>query len=78
MEALETRYRDYLPSSFSGLSSPPLDYSLFNSENWKKSPRLWIPRVTLRVGGSDTGSVNGMLSRSQSKPDLLPSPSSRR
>ncbi|OAD52044.1 STE20-like serine/threonine-protein kinase [Eufriesea mexicana] len=56
MEALETRYRDYLPSSFSGLSSPPLDCFLFNSENWKKSPRLWIPRVTLRVGGSDTGS----------------------
>lgn len=90
MEALEVRYRDYLPSSLSGLSSPLLDCSsLFNFESWKKSPRLprstptspspfTIPRVSLRVGGLDTGSVNGMPSRSQSKPDLVPSPSSRR
>ncbi|CAK9794705.1 Serine/threonine-protein kinase 10 [Anthophora plagiata] len=90
MEALEALYRDYLPSGLSGLSSPPLDYSLFNFESWKKSPRLprstptspspfTIPRVTLRVSGLDTASVNGMLSRSHSKPNLVvPSPSSRR
>ncbi|XP_076759455.1 sterile20-like kinase isoform X2 [Xylocopa sonorina] len=89
MEALEARYRDYLPSGLSGLSSPPLDYCLFNFETWRKSPRLprstptspspfTIPRVSLRVGSSDTGSVNGMLSRSHSKPDLVPSPLSRR
>ncbi|KAK9301223.1 hypothetical protein QLX08_006311 [Tetragonisca angustula] len=90
MEVLEAHYRDYLPSSRSGFSSPPLfvDYSLFNFESWKKSPRLprstptspspfTIPRVSLRIGGSDTGSINGMLPRSQSKPDLTPSPSRR-
>lgn len=89
MEALEARYREFLPSGLSGLCSLPLDYSLFNFEPWRKSPRLprstpaspspfTIPRVSLRVGGSDGGSVNGMLSRSHSKPDLVPSPSSRR
>lgn len=90
MEVLEAHYRDYLPSSRSGFSSPPLfvDYSLFNFESWKKSPRLprstptspspfTIPRVSLRIGGSDTGSINGMLPRSRSKPDLTPSPSRR-
>ncbi|XP_076229093.1 sterile20-like kinase isoform X2 [Nomia melanderi] len=90
MEALEARYRDYFPSGLSGLSIPPLDYSnIFHFESWRKSPRLprstpaspspfTIPRVSLRVGGSDTGSVNGMLPRSHSKPDLVPSSSPRR
>ncbi|XP_054013062.1 serine/threonine-protein kinase 10 isoform X2 [Hylaeus anthracinus] len=90
LEALEARYRDYLPSGLSGLSSLPLDYSnIFNFESWKKSPHLprstpaspcpfTIPRVSLRVSGSDTGSVNGMLPRSYSKPDLVPSSSPRR
>ncbi|XP_026672500.1 serine/threonine-protein kinase 10 isoform X3 [Ceratina calcarata] len=90
MEALEARYRDYLPSGLSGLSSPPFEYPPpFNFDPWRKSPRLprstpnspspfTIPRVSLRVGGSDTASTNGMLSRSHSKPDLVPSPLSRR
>ncbi|XP_033324735.2 sterile20-like kinase isoform X2 [Megalopta genalis] len=91
LDALEARYRDYFPSGLSGLSVPPLDYSsnIFHFEGWRKSPRLprstpaspspfTIPRVSLRIGSSDTGSVNGMLSRSHSKPDLAPSSSSRR
>ncbi|XP_076651424.1 sterile20-like kinase isoform X2 [Halictus rubicundus] len=89
-DALEARYRDYFPSGLSGLSVPPLDYSnIFHFEGWRKSPRLprstpaspspfTIPRVSLRVSSSDTGSVNGMLSRSHSKPDLVPSSSPRR
>ncbi|XP_076295361.1 sterile20-like kinase isoform X3 [Lasioglossum baleicum] len=89
-DALEARYRDYFPSGLSGLSVPPLDYSnIFHFEGWKKSPRLprstpaspspfTIPRVSLRVSSSDTGSINGMLPRSHSKPDLVPSSSPRR
>ncbi|XP_076678517.1 sterile20-like kinase isoform X3 [Andrena cerasifolii] len=93
MGALEARYRDYLPSGLSGLCPPPpppLDYSnIYSFECWRKSPRLprstpaspspfTIPRVSLRVGSSDTSSVNGMISRSHSKPDLGPPSSFRR
>ncbi|XP_076241263.1 sterile20-like kinase isoform X3 [Calliopsis andreniformis] len=71
-------------------STLPLDYSnIFSLDGWEKSPRLprstptspcpfTIPRVSLRVGGSDSSSVNGMISRSHSKPDLVPSSSPRR
>ncbi|XP_032674602.1 serine/threonine-protein kinase 10 isoform X3 [Odontomachus brunneus] len=88
-EALATRYRDYLPSSSSGLSGlsfPFFEYSQFaviSDNSRKKSPRLprstptspsfTIPRVSLRINGSDpSGFTNGMLSRSQSKPDIVP------
>ncbi|XP_025162185.1 serine/threonine-protein kinase 10 isoform X3 [Harpegnathos saltator] len=88
-EALETRYRDYLPTSSSGLSGlflPFYEYSQFaviSNHSRKRSPRLprstpnspsfTIPRVSLRITGSDpSGFTNGMLSRSHSKPDLVP------
>lgn len=86
MEALEKRYQDYLPSSgLSGLSFPPFDYS--KPDTWKRSPRLprlprstptspsfTIPRVSLKMSGSDSGTFvsNGTISRSYSKPDLVP------
>ncbi|KYM81785.1 STE20-like serine/threonine-protein kinase [Atta colombica] len=87
MEALEKRYQDYLPSSgLSGLSFPPFDYSkTVISDTWRRSPRLprlprstptspsfTIPRVSLKMSGSDSGTFvsNGTFSRSYSKPDL--------
>jgi len=89
MEALEKRYQDYLPSSgLSGLSFPPFDYSkTVISDTWRRSPRLprlprstptspsfTIPRVSLKMSGSDSGTFvsNGTFSRSYSKPDLVP------
>ncbi|XP_039303681.1 serine/threonine-protein kinase 10 isoform X2 [Solenopsis invicta] len=89
MEALEKRYQDYLPpSGFSGLSFPLFDYSeTVIYDTWRRSPRLsrlprstptspsfTIPRVSLKISGSDSGTFvsNGTLSRSYSKPDLLP------
>lgn len=89
MEALEKLYQDYLPSSgLSGLSFPLFDYSkTVISDIWKRSPRLsrlprstptspsfTIPRVSLKISGSDSGTFvsNGTLSRSYSKPDLVP------
>ncbi|KYN13685.1 STE20-like serine/threonine-protein kinase [Trachymyrmex cornetzi] len=89
MEALEKRYQDYLPSSgLSGLSFSPFDYSkTVISDTWRRSPRLprlprstptspsfTIPRVSLKMSGSDSGTFvsNGTFSRSYSKPDLLP------
>ncbi|KYN32684.1 STE20-like serine/threonine-protein kinase [Trachymyrmex septentrionalis] len=88
MEALEKRYQDYLSSSgLSGLSFPPFDYSkTVISDTWRRSPRLprlprstptspsfTIPRVSLKMSGSDSGTFvsNGTFSRSYSKPDLL-------
>ncbi|KYQ49935.1 Serine/threonine-protein kinase 10 [Trachymyrmex zeteki] len=88
MEALEKRYQDYLPSSgLSGLSFSPFDYSkTVISDTWRRSPRLprlphstptspsfTIPRVSLKMSGSDSGTFvsNGTFSRSYSKPDLL-------
>ncbi|XP_012235970.1 STE20-like serine/threonine-protein kinase isoform X3 [Linepithema humile] len=86
MEALEKRYQDYLPSSgLSGLSFPLFDYTknaIFDT--WRGSSRLprstptspsfTIPRVSLKICNSDSGTFvsNGMLSRSYSKPDLMP------
>nr|XP_050854259.1 serine/threonine-protein kinase 10 isoform X2 [Vespula vulgaris] len=90
MEALEARYRDYLPSGLSGFSLPSFDYSDISLPNTlQKSSRLprstpnspspfTIPRVSLRLTGSDTTSTNGTLVRSRSKPDLMPSCLSRR
>lgn len=87
MEALEKLYQDYLPSSglLSGLSFPFFDYSkTVISDTWKRSPRLprstptspsfTIPRVSLKISGSDAGTYtsNGTLSRSHSRPDLVP------
>ncbi|XP_011059314.1 PREDICTED: serine/threonine-protein kinase 10 isoform X1 [Acromyrmex echinatior] len=89
MEALEKRYQDYLPSSgLSGLSFSPFDYSkTVISDTWRRSPRLprlprstptspsfTIPRVSLKMSGSDSGTFvsNGTFSRSYSKPDLVP------
>ncbi|XP_015185018.1 PREDICTED: serine/threonine-protein kinase 10 isoform X3 [Polistes dominula] len=91
MEALEARYRDYLPSGLSGFSLPSFEYSDISSfpNTLQKSSRLprstpnspspfIIPRVSLRLTGSDTTSTNGTLIRSRSKPDLMPSCLSRR
>ncbi|XP_043503646.1 serine/threonine-protein kinase 10 isoform X2 [Polistes fuscatus] len=90
MEALEARYRDYLPSGLSGFSLPSFEYSDISFPNTlQKSSRLprstpnspspfIIPRVSLRLTGSDTTSTNGTLIRSRSKPDLMPSCLSRR
>lgn len=88
MEALEKHYQDYLPSSgLSGLSFSPFDYSKMIVDTWRRSPRLsrlahstptspsfTIPRVSLKISGSDSGTFvsNGTLSRSYSKPDLMP------
>ncbi|CAL1679741.1 unnamed protein product [Lasius platythorax] len=87
MEALEKLYQDYLPSSglLSGLSFPFFDYSkTVISDTWKRSPRLphstptspsfTIPRVSLKISASDAGTFasNGTLSRSHSRPDLVP------
>ena len=108
MEALEARYRGYLPSRLSGFyltSYSHLDFSFSSSSNSKSgrnspsspashsrrrvsphstpsSPSPFsIPRVSLRLGTSETSSVisssGGTLPRSYSsrnnKPDLLPS-----
>lgn len=86
MEALEKRYQDYLPpSGLSGLSFPLFDYSkIVTADTWRRSPRLprstptspsfTIPRVSLKISGSDSGTLvsNGMFPRSYSKPDLVP------
>ncbi|KAL0110631.1 hypothetical protein PUN28_013899 [Cardiocondyla obscurior] len=89
MEALEKLYQDYLPSSgLSGLSFSPFDYSkIMFADTWKSPPRLprlphstptspsfTIPRVSLKMSGSDSGTFvsNGTISRSYSKPDLAP------
>ncbi|XP_012529038.1 serine/threonine-protein kinase 10 isoform X2 [Monomorium pharaonis] len=89
MEALEKRYQDYLPpSGFSGLSFPFFDYSeTVIYDTWRRSPRLsrlprstptspsfTIPRVSLKISGSDSGTFvsNGTLSQSYSKPELVP------
>lgn len=85
MEALEARYRDYLPFGLSGFSLPSFDYSDVSLPNTlQRSSRLprstpnspspfTIPRVSLRLTSSDTTSTNGTLVRSRSKPDLMPS-----
>lgn len=77
-------------SGLSGLSFPLFDYSkTVIVDTWKKSPRLshsrlphstptspsfTIPRVSLKISSSDSGTFvsNGTLSRSYSKPDLVP------
>lgn len=87
MEALEKRYQDYLPSSgLSGLSFPIFEYTKTHAmfDTWERSSRLprstptspsyTIPRVSLKICNSDSDTFvsNGMLSRSYSKPDLMP------
>ncbi|XP_016845889.1 serine/threonine-protein kinase 10 isoform X3 [Nasonia vitripennis] len=111
MEALESRYRGYLPSRLSGFyltSYSHYDFSFGSSSSSKRSPSISsdtlnrrrlqqqvpaptrstpsspspfsIPRVSLRLGGSETSSLaSGTLPRRYSppnnnKPDLLPSP----
>lgn len=82
MEALESRYRGYLPSRLSGFYLTNFDYSTFATfkspstspekrrsslANSTPSSPFSIPRVSLRFGGSDTSSLGtGTLPRSYS------------
>ncbi|XP_051161217.1 serine/threonine-protein kinase 10-like isoform X3 [Leptopilina boulardi] len=85
MEALETRYRGYLPSRLSGFYLTTFDYSTLSLPGTLKrstkiphnstpnSPSSFsIPRVSLKTSGSDTSSLSSTLSRRYSKSDLVP------